>query len=305
MGLINKNQKIMKNQRKKQKILITGGDGSLGQALMSRLKKEGHEVKSYDLVQGKDLLNREQLEKAVQGKDTVFHLAAVADLNISRENPLKNMDINVLGTINVAEACWKAGATLYYASTCCVYGNQKTHPSDENSLPNPTEIYACSKLAGEYVILGYARTCGLKYNIMRLATFYGPGMRPALAVYIFLDQAIKGESITIHGDGSQTRTFTHIDDIVDGMMSLFNSGIENETVNITTEEEVSILDMAKMIKEITKSGSEIVFIPQRPGQILKEEILAQKAKKLFGWQARTSFKEGLEKTYKWFLEKHG
>ena len=293
----------MKNQRKKQKILITGGDGFLGQALINRFKKEGHQVESYDLVQGKDLLNREQLEKAIQGKDAVFHLAAVADLNLSKKNPLKNMEINVTGTINVAEACLKNKAILYYASTCCAYGNQKTEPTDEESLPNPTEIYACSKLAGEYVILGYARTCGLKYNIMRLATFYGPGMRPALAVYIFLDQAIKGESITIHGDGSQTRTFTHIDDIVDGMMSLFNSGIENETVNITTEEEVSILDMAKMIKEITKSGSEIVFIPQRPGQILKEEILAQKAKKLFGWQAKTSFREGLEKTYKWFLEK--
>lgn len=293
----------MENHNKKQKVLVTGGDGFLGKNLVKRLKEEGYEVESYDLVRGQDLLNREKLEKAVQGKDAVFHLAAIADLNISREHPLKNMEINVGGTINVAEACWRKGATLYYASTCCVYGNQERHPTDENSLPNPTEIYASSKLAGEYVILGYARTCGLKYNIMRLATFYGPGMRPTLAVYLFFDQAIKGKPITIHGDGTQTRTFTYVDDIVDGILSLFKSGIENEIVNITTEEEISVLEMAKMIKEITNSQSEIIFTPQRPGQIFKEQISAKKAKKLFGWRAKTSFKEGLEKTYKWFLEK--
>lgn len=294
----------MENYNKKQKILVTGGEGFLGKNLVKRLKREGHEVESYDLVRGQDLLNRKQLEKAVQGKDAVFHLAAIADLNVSRECPLKNMEINVIGTINVAEACWRKGARLYYASTCCVYGNQKNHPTDENSLPNPTEIYASSKLAGEYVVLGYARTCGLKYNIMRLATFYGPGMRPTLAVYIFFDQAIKGEPITIHGDGTQTRTFTYIDDIVDGILSLFKSGIENEIVNITTEEEISVLKMAKMIKEIANSQSEIIFTPQRPGQIFKEQISAKKAKNLFGWRAKTSFKEGLQKTYKWFLERN-
>jgi len=286
----------MKN---KKTILVTGGGGFLGKILTKHLKQVGHKVESYDLIKGQDLLDRKQLEKAVQGKDAVFHLAAVADLNISRKDPFKNMDINILGTINMAEACWKANATLYFASTCCVYGNQETHPSDEKSLPNPTEIYACSKLAGENVILGYAKTCGLEYNIMRLATFYGPEMRPALAVYVFFDQALHNKPTTIHGDGTQTRTLTYVDDIVDGILALFNSGIKNEIVNITTEEEVSVLDMVKMIKEMTKSKSKITFIPQRRGQILKEQILAKKAQRLFGWQAKTSFREGLEKTYEW------
>ena len=293
----------MRNQRKKQKILVTGGDGFLGQALINRLKKEGHEVESYDLVQGKDLLNREQLEKAIQEKDAVFHLAAIADLNVSRECPLKNMEINVIGTINVAEACLKAGATLYYASTCCVYGNQKIHPSDEKSLPNPTEIYACSKLAGEHVILGYAKTCGLEYNIIRFATIYGQGMRPALGVYVFFSQALNDKPITVHGDGRQTRTLTYIDDLTDGIMALFHSGIKNEIINVTTEEEISTIQMAKMIKKITNSKSPIIFISQRPGQTFREVVSAKKAKKLLGWQAKTSFKEGLEKTYKWFLKK--
>lgn len=288
----------------RKRVLVTGGDGFLGKNLVERLKKEGYEVESYDLSQGKDILNKRQLEEAVQGKDVVFHLAAMADLNIARENPYQNMEINVVGTINVAEACLKHNTTLFFASTCCVYGNQEKEPTDEESLPKPTEIYACSKLAGEYVILGYAKTCGLKYNIMRLATMYGPGMRPALAVYIFFDQAINGRPITIHGDGRQTRTLTYIDDIVDGIIAWFKSGVENEIVNITTEEEVSVLDMAKMIKEITGSNSEIVFVEQRPGQIFREKISAQKAKKLFGWQAKISLREGLEKTYQWFLEKN-
>jgi nucleoside-diphosphate-sugar epimerase len=288
---------------KKKRILVTGGKGFLGSILIKNLRQLGHEVESYDLVDGNDLLDRDKLKNAVQGKDAVFHLAAVADLNISREDPLKNMDINVLGTINVAEACWKANATLYFASTCCAYGNQEIHPSDEKSLPNPTEIYACSKLAGENIILGYAKTCGLEYNIMRLATFYGPEMRPALAIHVFLAQALKNQPITVHGDGSQTRTLTYINDIVSGMVSLFNSGVKNEIVNITTEEEVSVLDMVKTVKEVTKSKSDIVFIPQRPGQILKEQLLAGKAKRLFGWQAKTSFREGVEKSYEWIKTK--
>lgn len=284
----------------KKRILVTGGEGFLGRILMKHLSQAGHKVESYDLIKGQDLLNRKQLEKAVREKDVVFHLAAVADLNISRKDPFKNMNINVLGTINVAEACLRNNIPLYYASTCCAYGNQEEHPTTEKSLPNPTEIYACSKLAGENIVKGYAKTCGLEYNIMRLATMYGPEMRPALAVYVFLEQATNNKPITIHGDGKQTRTLTYVDDVAEGMTQLFESKIKNETFNITTEEEVSVLEVVKMVQELTNSDSKIKFISQRPGQILEEKISAQKAKEFFGWEAKCSFREGLKKTYKWF-----
>jgi len=237
---------------KKLKILVTGGSGFIGKALIERLKKEGHEVENFDLSEGKDLRNLKQVERAVKGKDVVFHLAAIADLNVSREKPKENMDINVLGTMNVAEACWRHKTLLFYTSTCCVYGNQPKHPVDEETLPRPTEIYACSKLAGEYVILGYAKTCGLQYNIARIATTYGPGMRPALAVYIFFDRALKNKPIPIHGTGKQTRTLTYIDDIVEGLVAWLKSGVKNEIINITTEEEVSVFANGKDDKRNNK-----------------------------------------------------
>ena len=292
----------MKNYRKKQRILVTGGTGFIGKHLFDRLKKEGHQVEIFDLKRGDDLRDPKQVDKAIKGRDVVFHLAAIADLNVSRKNPRENTDINITGTVNVANACWRHRAALNYASTCCVYGNQKKHPVDENTLPNPSEIYAHSKLAGEHIILGYAKTCGLEYNIIRFATIYGPGMRPALGVHVFFDQALDSKPITIHGNGRQTRTLTYIDDLIDGIMVLFHSGVKNEIINLSTEEEVSALQMAKLIKKMTNSKSPIIFISQRPGQTFREAVSAQKAKKLLSWRAKTSFKEGLEKTYRWFKE---
>ncbi|MBD3281991.1 MAG: NAD-dependent epimerase/dehydratase family protein, partial [Candidatus Portnoybacteria bacterium] len=163
---------------KPKKILVTGGGGFIGKRLIRALEKEGHKVENFDFINGKDIRNYEQVEKAIAGKDVVFHLAAAADLNWSREYPIETMDINVTGTTNIAVACAKHNTFLQYASTCCVYGNQETHPIDEKSHPNPTEIYACSKLAGEYAVLGYHKLYGLKHNMLRFATIYGVEMRP-------------------------------------------------------------------------------------------------------------------------------
>lgn len=283
-------------------LLITGGKGSIGSLLAEALIQKGHSVDTFDLVNGQDLLDKTQLDKAIRGKDVAFHLAAVADLNWARDHSRETMDINITGTINVAEACSFSQVPLYYASTCCVYGNQKTHPEDESTNPNPSEIYACTKLAGENIIKGYGLLTGLRYNLMRFATVYGERMRPELGVYVFFKQALKGEPITVHGDGRQTRTFTYIGDLIDGIVKLFESGLFLGAVNLTTEEEVSALYMAKQIKALTKSKSEIIFIPQRPGQTYRESISAAKAKKAFGWQAGTTFQNGLLKTHEWLKQ---
>lgn len=285
--------------RKKLKILITGGTGFIGGILSERLRKLGHEVENFDFINGQDIRDYECVERAVRDKDVVFHLAAVADLNWAREHPIETMDINVTGTTQLSVACARHNIFLNYASTCCVYGNQEVHPSDEKTPPNPSEIYACSKLAGEYVVLGYHRLYGLKYNILRFATIYGPNMRKELAVYKFLEQALKGESFTVHGDGKQTRTLTYVDDLVDGCIAVLNKGLENEIVNLTTEEETSVLDIIESVKKLASAKSEISFIEQRPGQVFKEAINASKARKLIGWSAKHSFKKGLQKTYNW------
>lgn len=294
----------MVSTQKPLNILITGGKGFLGKHLTQALEERGHRVSSFDIVDGEDLLDYTAVEKAVRGKDAVYHLAAVADLNYARKHPRETMDINIVGTVNVADACAKHGVTLHYASTCCAYGNPDTHPVDETSHPKPTEIYAHSKLAGEHIILGYASQFHLPYTMLRLATFYGEGMRSALAPFVFLKQAMRGEPITIHGTGDQTRTFTHVSDIVSGLVSVLESGVKNEIINITTEEEVSVSDMAQLAKSLTGSNSEIVRIVDRPGQIHKEEIRATKAERLLGWRANVKFVDGMRRSYEWMKTNH-
>ncbi len=184
---------------KKPKVLITGSHGFIASHLRERLKKEC-EIICFDTLRGLDITNQHDVFSHVRDLDAVFHLAAVADLNWARVHPIETMKINIKGTWNVAYACCKHDIPLYYASTCCCYGNQKVHPTIEKSPVNPAEIYACSKLAGENVIMGFHHTYGLKYNFMRFATIYGEGCRPALGTHIFLGQALRGEPITIHGD---------------------------------------------------------------------------------------------------------
>jgi UDP-glucose 4-epimerase len=230
----------------REKILVTGGKGFLGAKLVEKLS-QNHDVDSFDIVDGYELRNLNDVRINVAGKASVFHLAAVADLNRSRVNPRETFKVNLEGTWNIAQACKEYGAKLYFASTCCVYGNQKAHPVTEESLPNPAEIYACSKLAGESIVKGFHYTYGLQYNMMRFATIYGPGTRPALATHIFMGQALRGEPITVHGDGTQTRTLTYIDDLIDSIVALHDSGKMNDVWNLTTEEEVSALQMARDI----------------------------------------------------------
>lgn len=286
----------MKNNKT---ILITGSKGFLGKRLCPILIKRGYQINHFDILDGLDITKAEQVDEYVKNNDIVLHLAAVADLNYAREHPKETMDVNILGTINVLEACRKYSKKLIFISTCCVYGNPDTHPVDENTFPKPTEIYAHSKLAGEHLILGYSKHFNIDFNILRLATFYGSEMRPALAPYIFLKKVMLGEPIEIHGDGRQTRTFTYVDDVVEGIVAVLEAGVWNEIINITTEEETSVLDLAKMAMKIVGREVSLKFVEDRPGQIRKEEISAKKAKELLGWQAKTSMKEGLKLGYEW------
>ena len=240
------------------KIIITGGTGFLGKCLCRKLKNNKHDIMSYDIVDGYDILNTEQLENTFQNfnPDTVIHLAACADLNIFANKPKISYKINVIGTRNILELCQKYNVRLLFASTCCCYGNNDTHPTDENSPTCPTEPYAKSKKESEKDIL----KIGLPHCCMRLATFYGPEMRAALAPAIFLDKAHKNETIEIHGSGEQTRTLTYVDDIVSGIITIVENKPKYTIVNVTTEEITSVLDMIKCAKNITGNNVQSVHI---------------------------------------------
>jgi|ERR1051326_3340293 UDP-glucose 4-epimerase len=289
------------------KILVTGGRGAIGGRLIEKLRERGHEPVSYDLVDGQDLFNLPQLEQAIKRIDAVYHLAAEANLNSMRdvEGAHRGTILNVGGTEQVAYLCAKYSKWFLYVSTACVYGDTLQHcQSEDSTLANPSEIYAASKYAAEWIVVGYGKSFALPYTIIRMATPYGRGARLAMAVHVFFTQALKGEPITIHGDGTQERTMTHIDDVIEGAVApLAHKGESlGQIFNISTSERTSVKQMAEQIKAITGSQSPIVFTPKRPHDTMKEDVDVTKAKKILGWEAKLSFKEGLAKTLPWMQE---
>tara|TARA_A100001015_G_scaffold312523_1_gene417844 strand:- start:3869 stop:4732 length:864 start_codon:yes stop_codon:yes gene_type:complete len=281
------------------KIIITGSSGFLGKRLYRKLIENKHEIMCYDIINSYDILNIEQLEETIISfkPDSIVHLAACADLNIFAETPEISYKINVIGTRNILELCQKYNVRLLFASTCCCYGNNNTHPSDETSPTCPTEPYAKSKRESEKDIL----KIGLPHCCMRLATFYGPEMREALAPAIFIDKAHKNEQILVHGNGEQTRTLTYVDDIVSGIVTLIENKPKYTIVNITTEEITSVNTIVKIAKDLTNNNIEIKYINDRDGQIYQEEIHSRRLQS-FGWKWETNFEDGMRKSYNYYLK---
>jgi len=290
------------------RVMVTGGSGFIGSRLMERLIDEGHDAISYDLRLGPigetvigDVTDHEAFRFAVEveGCDAVYHLAAAADLNWCSAHPNDAVRTNIEGTRVVSEECARLEIPLIFASTCCVYGNTPDIPSNEESILSPTDIYGATKVVAEELIRGYGRR-GLRYRILRFGTTYGPGMRPTLAVHIFIMQALEDKPLTIHGSGEQTRCMIYIDDLIEACIRVLNLNINGTTINIATEEEISVNQMAQAILSLTgRPADQYVHVPDRPGQIMKEEIDISMARFLLGWEPRTFFDTGLEETLSW------
>ena len=279
------------------KYLITGASGFLGKRLRRQLRQKNHEVFCYDITLGYNILHTDQLETTISDwkPDTIIHLAACADLNIYREKPEVSRKVNIEGTSNILKLCQKYNVRLLFASTCCCYGNNNVHPSNEESPLAPTEPYAKSKKESEEEIL----KIGLPHCCMRLATFYGPEMRAALAPGVFLDKAHNNQTIEIHGDGKQTRTLTYVDDIVSGIVTIAESKPKHTVVNVTTEEIVSVLDMVRIAKEVTGNDVNVEHVEDRVGQIYREVISSKRLQEM-GWKPKVSFEEGMKLSYEYY-----
>ncbi len=285
------------------KVIVTGGSGFMGKRIIRRLHEKGHDTMSYDKVDKFDILNRDQLEGVflMFHPDAVIHLAACSDLNIFVKFPDISKRINVQGTRNILELCDTHGVRLLFASTCCCYGNNNTHPSDESSPVCPTEPYAQSKRDSEYDILNSIKERDTKHTCMRLATFYGPEMRKALAPAIFIDNIQRGEVIEIHGSGDQTRTMTYVDDMIEGIITILEGDITFPIVNVTTEEIVSVIDMISHAEKVVGKKAKVVHVEDRKGQIHKEAIKSTRLQSL-GWKAKTTFEVGMKNSYEYYLD---
>jgi len=286
----------------KKKILVTGGSGYVGSKLILKLKEKGYQVENFD--KPKDILNEIEVEEAVKDKDVVYHLAALAELNWTDAHPDITFEVNIVGTKNLAQACAKHNVLLNFCSTCCIYGEPLEVPSKEEGLINPTDYYATTKAAGEYIIKGWHLSQGLRYNILRLATVYGPSldpkMRADMCIQRFLEKALRKEKLVIHSDGKQVRNFIHIDDAVEGFAAVVEKEVENEIINIAGAEQISILEIAKMVLKLAQLPEDyLVFEPKRKDDFRYQFVSLQKAKKLLGWQPKIRFEEGLKEFYEW------
>ncbi len=304
------------------KILVTGGAGFIGSFLCERLLEEGHDVICMDnLSTGKKsnikhLLKNQKFKflehdvtKPIELKiDSIFHLASPASPLDYQKLPIETSMVNSLGTFNMLELARKNNARFLLASTSEVYGDPLEHPQKETywGNVNPFGVRSCydeSKRFAETLTMSFFRKYGLDIRIARIFNTFGPRMRKddGRAIPNFIVQTLSGQPITVYGDGEQTRSFCFISDMIDGLMKLmFTDGFSGQVVNLGNKEEKSIISVARLIKDLTKSKSEIVFKPLPEDDPSRRKPDITKAKELLNWEPKVDFEDGLKKTIPWF-----
>ena len=306
----------------KKSVLITGGAGFLGSHLADRFIKEGFKVIVMDnLITGNadniahlfgnenfqffnyDVTNFIHVEDDL---DFILHFASPASPIDYLEMPIQTLKVGSLGTHKALGLAKAKGARLVLASTSEVYGDPLEHPQKENYWGNVNPIgdrgvYDEAKRFAEAMTMAYHRYHGVETRIVRIFNTYGTRMRinDGRALPAFMSQALRGDDITVFGNGSQTRSFTYVDDLVEGIYRLAMSDY-TEPVNIGNPQEISILEFANEIIELTGSSSKITFLelPNDDPKVRKPDI--SRAKEVLGWEPRYPRKEGLKKTLDYF-----
>jgi UDP-glucuronate decarboxylase len=300
------------------RFLISGGAGFLGSHLIEYLRD--HEIvvvddfstaKYFELYSNVKLI-KEKIENFNTNEkfDYVIHLAARPSLEDYTKYPVETMLSNSLGTYRTLEIARKSDAIYMYTSSSEVYGNAEIIPTPEDywGKVNPIGIRSCydeSKRFSEALIMSYYREYGLDVRIQRPFNVYGPRLREdgsyGRVVSRFIYQALKGEDITIYGDGKQTRAFLYVEDWVEATLKmLFTKGLKGEVINIGSDKETRIIDLANMIITLTGSKSKIRYLPPRPDDPPRRAADISKAKRLLNWEPKISLEEGLKKTIEWF-----
>lgn len=286
------------------KILVTGAAGFLGGHVARYLAAAGHDVTGLDRVAAPDpdfestqadLLDLDELMGAFTGQEAICHLAAIGDVYLAAERPELAAAVNVTGSANVARAAEAAGARVVYASTWEVYGEPEYEPLDEVHPCRPDHPYNITKLAGERMLLAAAELRGIPVTALRLGTAFGSGLRPNSVFRIFVDRARRGDPITIQGDGSQGRQFTHVRDISKAFELASRSEVSGEVFNIVAAETTSIRRLAELV--VRRYPTELTFGDPRPGDIAPARVSSAKASDVLGWSPIVAFEEGLEDVF--------
>jgi UDP-glucose 4-epimerase len=292
--------------------LVTGGAGFIGSHLVERLLADGHRVTVIDnfstgrplnlghlrdnprlTIHEADIVDRRRIAPWFEGVDWVFHMAALADIVPSIQQPLAYHHSNVDGTVSVLEAARAAGVKrfLYTASSSC-YGIPDDYPTPETAEIRPQYPYALTKCLGEQYAMHWAQVYKLPVVSLRLFNVYGPRSRTSGtygAVFgVFLAQHLHGKPLTIVGDGSQTRDFTYVADVADAFVTAATSDVRGQIFNVGSTNTYSVTLLAQLI------GGETVHIPKRPGEPDCTFADTSKIRRVLGWQPKTKFEDGVK-----------
>ncbi len=301
------------------KILVTGGAGFIGSHIVEHYQGKADEIRVLDnlrsgyrknleglactFIEG-SVTDRELVKQAVRGVDYIFHMAALVSVPESMEKPGECVDINVHGLLNVLEEASASGvAKLVFASSAAIYGDNPEVPKVESMLPEPKSPYAITKLDGEYYLAMFQREGRLETASVRFFNVFGPRQDPngayAAAVPIFIEKAMRGDDITIFGDGEQTRDFIYVKDIVGaltfaaetpGVTGVFNAGYGGQ---------ITINQLAGQLVARAGGASRILHAPERPGDVKHSRASAQMLLDA-GWKPRHTLEEGLAATFAFF-----
>jgi UDP-glucose 4-epimerase len=307
--------------------LVTGGAGFIGSHLATRLVSDGHSVRVFDNLstgalsnldhirdqiefhQG-DLTDLSAVEAAVAGVEVVFHQAALASVPRSVDRPLESHAACTTGTINVLDACRRSGVRrVVYAASSSAYGNQKTMPKHEGQVPEVLSPYAAAKLAGELYCEAFASTYGLETVRLRYFNVFGPRQDPnsqySAVIPRFIAALLKGDQPTIYGDGSQSRDFTYIDNVVQAnLLAASAPGVSGRVYNCACGDSLDLVSLLRFICDAMDVPFAPYFAPSRVGDIQHSWADISAATRELGYQVRVSVEEGLRRTVDWYVEQH-
>jgi UDP-glucose 4-epimerase len=299
-------------------VLVTGGAGFIGSHVVDGLVRAGYSVKVLDNLSAGSLDNiashvRDGLVEFVEGDirdsvlaeklcrdvDAVVHLAALVSVPLSLEDPDSTFDVNVNGTSNVLYSCCSENVRkVVFASSCAVYGAPERLPIDEGHPTCPMSPYASSKLEGEHVCEAFSECSRADVVVFRFFNVYGSRQKSGMYAGVitkFLDRAGRGEPLVIYGDGSQTRDFVHVSDVVQAVLTVLGKNCVEGTFNVGSGVEVSVEALAEKVLEVTGKNVDVVHEPARLGDIERSVADVFKAQEQFGFSPKVSLDEGLRR----------